>query len=786
MPPKKKTIKESAGKAKAKAKEKAKAKAKEKAKSKAKAAEASAASTAEATSLATSASLKEGYDAQANQFGYVNVTDMKVMGKLAEFLGLDADVVSKEMKALDFDANNLVSFAEFVLWADKHTIGIPLGIAIPDKREWRKGMPAHWTTIPPPSPEEEAALKASTAGVAVGKAKKAKAKKASVPEDPDTTELEDFIAAAKDAEWEKVWEILERHPGYVNMRPPYRRYAAIHQACFHGEADVVRKFVEEWKADPLLKTKDSETPEDVAQENGNDEVVTYLQEKQSEEPESDEDEEDDEPPLKMMRGGACELDPEELMEKANEAIEHAKWQQWDEMLAIFESYPGCQNMRPEYRRFAAIHQAAFAGDAKILKKMVDCGANPGLLTRDKETPLQIAEAEGNSEAAAFLESLEVSAESAALIQEAHKVIDAAKEGKWDKTFELLEACKHPDQVVNCRPSVRQYGVLHQAAFHGDIEVLRRLLEDFKANVKLLTKDGQSALQIAQNGSQEAAAKYLEACVPSIQLEDDFVKYPEQAFVKVEDKALLKRFQTLLDKSHKSSCNFTRDRNWASGVFENMTPVPTGYELVGAVRNENAALWRIYQVSKEVTRLDCAKPLKEVPFKKWTPLTMEAGKGLDWSDFDICEDANEWILFHASIPEALSAICRTGFTMAKLGSGGTTGGGGLYGDGTYFADSITKADEYARRKVEKGEFAGCRVAAICRVLGGRHFYMDKDVMEKDKPKFAKRVLEGHYNSTVGDRLKVKNTFREYVAYDAAATYMEYLIYYRRKGVPAKHE
>ncbi|CAL1161320.1 unnamed protein product, partial [Cladocopium goreaui] len=69
--------------------------------------------------------IKEGYDAQANQYGYVNVTDMKAMGKLAEFLTLEPDVVSKEMKALDFDANNLVSFAEFVLWADKHTIGIP-------------------------------------------------------------------------------------------------------------------------------------------------------------------------------------------------------------------------------------------------------------------------------------------------------------------------------------------------------------------------------------------------------------------------------------------------------------------------------------------------------------------------------------------------------------------------------------------------------------------------------------------------------------------------------------
>ncbi|CAK9034764.1 unnamed protein product [Durusdinium trenchii] len=155
------------------------------------------------------------------------------------------------------------------------------------------------------------------------------------------------------------------------------------------------------------------------------------------------------------------------------------------------------------------------------------------------------------------------------------------------------------------------------------------------------------------------------------------------------------------------CNFTRDRNWASGEFVQNTPVPTGYEIVGAVRNENAALWRIYQVSKEVIRLDCMKPLKEAPFKKWTPLTMEAGKGLDWSDMDYCDDANEWLLFHASIPEALSAIARTGFTMAKLGSGGTTGGGGLYGDGTYFGDSITKADEYARRKD-----AGCSHPDCC--------------------------------------------------------------------------
>ena len=39
----------------------------------------------------------------------------------------------------------------------------------------------------------------------------------------------------------------------------------------------------------------------------------------------------------------------------------------------------------------------------------------------------------------------------------------------ETTFELLKGFSNPEQVVNTRPSVRQYGVLHQAAFHGDIE-----------------------------------------------------------------------------------------------------------------------------------------------------------------------------------------------------------------------------------------------------------------------------------------------------------------------------
>lgn len=751
------------------------------AKAKAKATAAAEAATtsgpAEGHAFDTFKSLKEGFDSHANDAGYVNITDSKAIAAISKFLGLDADIVSSEMKAIDFDANNFVSFAEFALWADKHTVGIPLGLDVPDKRIWQKGCPEYWTTIPEPEPIEELPAASS---VASSEPVVASPGFVAVPPDPDDSELNDLIDAAKDFEWDKAWKILERHPGYVDMRPPYRRFGAIHQAAFEGKIPILKKYVEEFKGDPKLPSKDGLTPEQVARGEGNTAAGDYLAAA------ADKAYAVVAVGAKRMkvaapagRGGPA-IDPE-MLEMANEIIEKAKWQKWKEMLELIDSNPACVNMRPEYRKFGAIHQVAYAGDADVLKKMIDLNADPCLLTRDNETPLEIAKAESNNKAAEFLASLEGASTLGATIQKAHAVIDAAKDGKWEKTFELL---KEDPELVNVRPEVRQYAVIHQAAFHGDIEVLRRLIEDFKANVKLPTKDGRNALQIARDSKQDMAAGYLEACTPTIQLDDDFVKYPDQELVKVTDTKVLSKFKELLEKTHKKSANWTRDRDMASGTYCSGTPVPTGYELVGVVRNENPALWRIYQVYREVTKETCKKADKKVPFHSWAPITMESG--IDWSDFGFVAEANEWLLLHASIPEAITAISRKGFTMAKLGTGGTTGSGGLYGDGTYFADCVTKADEYARRKVEKGEFKGCHALGIVRVVGGKHFYTDKDVADKDKPKFAERVLQGNYNSTVGDRLKLKNTFREYVVYDASATYLEYIVYYKRKGVPKKHE
>jgi hypothetical protein len=249
--------------------------------------------------------------------------------------------------------------------------------------------------------------------------------------------------------------------------------------------------------------------------------------------------------------------------------------------------------------------------------------------------------------------------------------------------------------------------------------------------------------------------------PTIVQDGGLTDYPEPILVPIDDEILLQRFRKLLASTHKSDHNWTRDCQGANGTHDPRTPVPNSYELVGVARNENAALWRVYQVQREVASLSCTKShgVWASRAQHWTPMTMEGG--LDWSDHDYRNEANEWLLLHAGLPKSLEAIAQNGFTMTKRGQGGARGTRGLYGDGVYCAESITKADEYARGKVSTGPFEGCRTAAVVRVLGGRYFYTEADVTENEKSECAKRVLEQRYDSTIGDRLKLKNTFREYL-------------------------
>mmetsp|Transcript_42979 Transcript_42979/g.79918 ORF Transcript_42979/g.79918 Transcript_42979/m.79918 type:complete len:809 (-) Transcript_42979:72-2498(-) len=719
--------------------------------------------------------LKAGFDANADDYGYVHLENVAALRDLARYLGLDTAVVGKEMEEADCDSNGFVGFAEFALWADKNTVGIDLGLKnVPDKRKWWEGMPSYWTSIEVPEEVAED-VKTPKAAVAVAAAFKP------VPEDDDTSELEDFIQAAKRFHWKQACNILERHPGYIDMRPHYRFYGAIHHAAYQGDADILHMLVTLHGANPALPNKGGQKPREIAAERGKHLAAEYLEQaeaKMSGGPAA-------KPAGRTRRGGgAGGKSKKQMMAAANEIVEKAKWKDWSAMFEMLEAWPECVNIRPPFRNYGTIHQAAYNGNVDVLRRLIDdCQADPNLKTKHGQTPLEVAESvKKNEEAIEYLSSL--SGRPPDYTGIAHHMITLARDARWHDMFNLL---KETPGAINIRPEVRAYGAIHQAAHHGDVKVLREMVEDYKADVKLLTKDGKTAQQVAEEEGHEEAAAFLQACSPMIRLEDDFVTFPDQKFVKVEDEATLAKLAALCRLTHKTHHNWSRDRKRASGFDDPHTPVPKGYEFVGAHRNEHPALWRIYQTSREVVRQDCSDP-KKPPMERWLPWTMEHDE-LKWNMYDVSDEANEWMLLHASVPPAVRAICRSGFSMKCLGLGAVGDSKsklGLYGNGSYFTDSITKADEYARGRCEDDdEFAGCRTLLIVRVVGGRHWYTDKEVKEEDKPEFAKRVLMGHYTSTVGDRFALKNTFREIVAYDASGTYPEYIVYYRRQGVPPEH-
>lgn len=87
----------------------------------------------------------------------------------------------------------------------------------------------------------------------------------------------------------------------------------------------------------------------------------------------------------------------------------------------------------------------------------------------------------------------------------HKLLDLAKAGEWDSMLQMVRANKKLD--VNVIPEPRSFGVLHQIAYHGPIEVLHELfrIPHVTVDMTLRTNDseGKTALEVAEeNGRSE--------------------------------------------------------------------------------------------------------------------------------------------------------------------------------------------------------------------------------------------------------------------------------------------
>ena len=67
--------------------------------------------------------------------------------------------------------------------------------------------------------------------------------------------------------------------------------------------------------------------------------------------------------------------------------------------------------------------------------------------------------------------------------------------------------------------------------------------------------------------------------------------------------------------------------------------------------------------------------------------------------------------------------------------------------------------------------------LSRVAGGNALYTDEEA--PDAAALEAGVLEGEYDSVIGDREKCWGTYKEYVIFDDDQVYVQYLLFYRRR-------
>jgi len=141
--------------------------------------------------------------------------------------------------------------------------------------------------------------------------------------------------------------------------------------------------------------------------------------------------------------------------------------------------------------------------------------------------------------------------------------------------------------------------------------------------------------------------------------------------------------------------------------------------------------------------------------------------------ELQSEISEQYLFHGTSPQGALGIYKSGFDPRRAGSAA----GSLYGAGLYLAECSSKSDEYAVAD-EDGIYAGHCALLLCRVALGSTLTWEA---ESDVAKINSEMERGRFDSFLGDREKLRGTYREFVlpARCYAGAYPEYIIIYKRR-------
>mmetsp|Transcript_51508 Transcript_51508/g.119731 ORF Transcript_51508/g.119731 Transcript_51508/m.119731 type:complete len:150 (+) Transcript_51508:168-617(+) len=132
--------------------------------------------------------------------------------------------------------------------------------------------------------------------------------------------------------------------------------------------------------------------------------------------------------------------------------------------------------------------------------------------------------------------------------------------------------------------------------------------------------------------------------------------------------------------------------------------------------------------------------------------------------------NEVYLWHGTSEAGATSIIQNGFKVELAGSSAGT----LYGRGIYMAECSSKADEYSADDT----VPGVHCMLLCRAVLGEILSLTAGG-EATYSMIEAGIKSGAYDSVLGDREASVGTYREFVVYDSARIYPEYLIRYEHE-------
>lgn len=236
---------------------------------------------------------------------------------------------------------------------------------------------------------------------------------------------------------------------------------------------------------------------------------------------------------------------------------------------------------------------------------------------------------------------------------------------------------------------------------------------------------------------------------------------------VDDPMLIAKIQQMVNETYRGwgflgECPFTRDRR---------NPLATSLKVEQVVHVANAENYLGYCRRREEIRAEFGRCLAEERAKDWNIKTgMVSLKGTTLHPEEPVDiTINEFWLWHGTGASASEGITDSDFDLARASKAAGT----MFGRGIYLTESCMKADEYTRI-----DMRGWCPLVLSRVTLGRVYHCDAKKPYEMREELEDACKTGGYHSILGDREKVRGTFRESVIFDNDQVYPEYIVWYSR--------